>query len=176
MKNSGFTLVELVLTVTVAAILTAIAVPSFQSAIANNRATTQANAIVTALRLARNEAVKRQKPVTVCARSTSETDPKCAGGDWKNGWMVFVDPDDSGTEGEFDNEDGDKDVRLRVFEAPSGHPIFTHTTTKIRFDASGNSLFGQGTVSLKQEHCTTNEKRIINVLATGLVSVSLGGC
>jgi prepilin-type N-terminal cleavage/methylation domain-containing protein len=55
--NSGFTLMELMVTIAIAAILVGTAIPSFTSTITNNRLTTSANELVTALNLARSEAV-----------------------------------------------------------------------------------------------------------------------
>jgi prepilin-type N-terminal cleavage/methylation domain-containing protein len=56
MKN-GFTLIELLVTLAIAAILLTTAIPSFREIIRNNQLTTQANNLVTALHLARSEAV-----------------------------------------------------------------------------------------------------------------------
>ena len=64
--NSGFTLMELMVTIAIAAILVGIAIPSFTSIIVSNRLTTSANELVTALNLARSEAVKRGMRITFC--------------------------------------------------------------------------------------------------------------
>ena len=69
--NSGFTLIELMVTIAIAAILLGIAIPSFTETIASNRLTTNANALVTALNFARSEAVKRGIQVTVQERKGS---------------------------------------------------------------------------------------------------------
>jgi type IV fimbrial biogenesis protein FimT len=57
--NTGFTLLELMITIAIAGILVGVAIPSFTSIITSNRLTAYANELVTALNLARNEAVKR---------------------------------------------------------------------------------------------------------------------
>lgn len=64
-SSRGFTLIELMITVAILAILLGIGVPSFVDFIRNNRASTQANELATALNLARSEAVKRGLPVTL---------------------------------------------------------------------------------------------------------------
>lgn len=64
--RAGFTLVELMVTIFVAAILMAIAVPSFQHIATSSRLTTTANSLVSALHAARMEAVKRNADVEFC--------------------------------------------------------------------------------------------------------------
>ena len=91
----GFTLIELMVTLAVAAIVLTTAVPGFRQMIQSNKVATDINAFVSALHLARSEAVKRGKPVTVCKSNNSAS---CAAANgWEQGWIVFVDTDGSGT-------------------------------------------------------------------------------
>ena len=85
-KVTGFTLVELMVTLMVASILLMVGVPSFIESIRRNRTVSQANELVTALNLARSEAVKRGMQVTVLR----------TGAEWEDGWEVFVDEDGDG--------------------------------------------------------------------------------
>jgi type IV fimbrial biogenesis protein FimT len=80
-RITGFTLVELMVTLIVAAILLTIGVPSFLETIRRSRTISQANELVTALNLARSEAVKRGMQVTLLQ----------TGAEWEDGWQVFVD-------------------------------------------------------------------------------------
>lgn len=83
----GFTLIELMVTLTVAAILMGLAVPAFRSFLQNDRLMTQASQLSTALYLARAEAVKQDTPVLVCASTNGST---CSGaGTWETGWIVL---------------------------------------------------------------------------------------
>ncbi|MEQ1544213.1 GspH/FimT family pseudopilin [Methyloglobulus sp.] len=88
----GFTLIELMLTIAIAAVVMGLAVPSFNTAIKNNRLTTQANDLVTSLNLARSEAVKRGTRVTLCKSSDGAN---CvadgATSNWRQGWIIFTD-------------------------------------------------------------------------------------
>lgn len=87
--NAGFTLIELVVTIAVAAILTAISVPAFRSFLLNDRSMTQATSLLLSLNLARSEAVKQDlsSGVTVCPSSDGAT---CNGSaNWAQGWIVL---------------------------------------------------------------------------------------
>lgn len=70
----GFTMVELMITIVIAAILTAIAIPSFRNIILSNRLTSTANDIVSALNVARMEAIKLNAPVQFCSTSSNGSD------------------------------------------------------------------------------------------------------
>jgi type IV fimbrial biogenesis protein FimT len=106
-QAAGFTLLELMVVVSIAAILMAIAVPSFNATIRSNRLTSDANQFTTALNLARSEAVKRGLSVTVRKidnlSSTNGGVAAAAAANWENGWDVFVDQNANGA---F-NDDGD---------------------------------------------------------------------
>ena len=80
MKQSGFTIIELMIVITVIGIMAAFAGPSFTTMIDNNRITTQTNQFILSLQIARSEAVKRGRPTSVAA-----TD----GSSWTNGWQVL---------------------------------------------------------------------------------------
>ena len=118
-KSSGFTLVELMITLAIAGILVAVGIPSFNSTISDSRLTSYANEFVTALNLARSEAIRRGQNVVVRRIGTQQ---------WENGWQVFVDVDRSSTaKTNTFNDDGDntlceagEDCMLRVYPALSG--------------------------------------------------------
>lgn len=80
----GFTLIELVITIAIAAIFASLAAPGFRQLIASQRIRTASFDLVSALGYARSEAVKRNTPVTL--RAGASTD-----GAWATGWRV-VDP------------------------------------------------------------------------------------
>jgi type IV fimbrial biogenesis protein FimT len=83
----GFTLIELMVTLSVGGILLALAVPSFSAFVQNSRLTAQANSLVRSLDYARSEAIKRDTAVSVCAADINST--TCNGSaTWSTGWTV----------------------------------------------------------------------------------------
>lgn len=131
----GFTLVELLIALAVAAILVTTAVPSFRAVILNNRMAVQVNDMLTALSIARSEAVKRGMEVLVCKSVNSmSSDPSCAtSGNWEQGWIVFTDADGDVT------RDSDEEV-LQAYPPLSPGTAATGNTTSaelIGFNAAG---------------------------------------
>lgn len=94
----GVGLLELLVTIVVLAILANLAIPNFWSFIQSNRVTGETNSLVTAINYARSEAVKRGETVSICA---SDGTSGC-GEDWSNGWLVYLNPDGSGSPGAGD--------------------------------------------------------------------------
>lgn len=98
-KNVGFTLIELMITLVIAAILLAIAAPGFKTLLERNRVQTSASSLFASLMLARSEALKRNQPVGVCrGELTTPGDPDSASctsgtdGVWEGGWLVHLSP------------------------------------------------------------------------------------
>jgi len=86
-RTRGFTLVELMVTVAVLAIVAVVALPGFTMVFNSNRLSSQANALVASIQHARMEALRLGRPVSVC-RSTDAT--TCAGsGEWSQ-WIVVA--------------------------------------------------------------------------------------
>ncbi|WP_084005003.1 GspH/FimT family pseudopilin [Gilvimarinus polysaccharolyticus] len=87
-KNKGFTLIELMVTLVVAAVLATVALPNFRTMIFNSRSDGLGEELVSALQATKAEAVKRGRRVSLCA---SNGDGSGCAGDWANGWLMFVD-------------------------------------------------------------------------------------
>jgi type IV fimbrial biogenesis protein FimT len=83
----GFTLIELMVAITILAVLLAWAVPSFNNAALSSKLTGFANDLVSSTQIARSEAIKRNAPITLCASSNGTT---CAtSGGWEVGWILL---------------------------------------------------------------------------------------
>jgi type IV fimbrial biogenesis protein FimT len=87
-KLRGFSVIELMTAVALAAILLTLAIPSFTSFLNSNRVTSQANELLTTFQLARMEAIRRNGRVVVCSSSDGTT---CAAGTAWSGWITYVD-------------------------------------------------------------------------------------
>lgn len=90
----GLTMVELMVTVSIMAILLAVGVPSYRYITTSNRVSAEVNGLLLDLQFARSEALKQGRAVTVCPVTTTGT---CAGNsNWQNGWIVFMDINGNG--------------------------------------------------------------------------------
>jgi prepilin-type N-terminal cleavage/methylation domain-containing protein len=93
----AFTLMELMVVLAIAGVLLTLTVPNIQKFIKNNKMTAVANDMITALALARNESIKLQQPVALCASADAKTaNPTCTVGTFSSGWVVFVDVNNNG--------------------------------------------------------------------------------
>lgn len=89
--STGFTLVEMVGTLAIAAILVTAVIPMGTRTVAGNRLVSSVNAFIGALNLARSEAIQRTRRTVICPSSDGRT---ClAAGHWHRGWITFVDHD-----------------------------------------------------------------------------------
>lgn len=149
-------MVELLVILTISAILVAMAVPSFQAMIQNNRISSAVNALVASMDLARSEAIRRNGPVVVC-RSTDATNanPTCSSApfgaytanDWSVGWIVFaIAPANAGLLPMGVFRAGDEVIGQQgPFMAPQQQRVLMESTVALqfrRFDARGLTMGG----------------------------------
>lgn len=157
-KHVGFTLIELMVTLTIAAILLSVAAPSFVTMIKNNRITTTTNDLLADLALARSEAAKRGQSASICISDGTS----CTGTNWLAGRIVFSDAGTVGT------KDGNDQI-LRVTEAIGNNTTITSsgfsTTGYIRYNAMGQ-LGTNGSFKICDDR-TGNFGRSISITTTG---------
>ncbi|MGH8262709.1 MAG: GspH/FimT family pseudopilin [Steroidobacterales bacterium] len=93
----AFSLMELLIALSIAGVLLTLAVPNIQSFLKNNKMTSVANDMLTALTVARSESIKLQQPVALCASTNPKAaNPTCTTGTFTPGWVVWVDVNNNG--------------------------------------------------------------------------------
>jgi type IV fimbrial biogenesis protein FimT len=166
--NNGFTLVELMVTVAIVGIVAAIAAPSFQGMLNDTRSSSIANEFAASINLARSEAIKRGKQVTVCKSDITASSPTCSSSaNWQNGWLIFV---DTGTIGTVDGTDD----RLKVGQPSTSTAVISPDTIfadYISYLPSGMSN-GAGDILI----CVGGIARTIRISTTGRNHFSKGTC
>lgn len=84
-RNRGFTLIEMMITITLLVILSMIAIPSYRNASLSSQLRSSANDFIASANFARSEAIKRGSAVTLCVSTDGST---CIAGGWEQGWIV----------------------------------------------------------------------------------------
>jgi type IV fimbrial biogenesis protein FimT len=161
-SDRGFTLIELMVTMTVLGVLAMVAVPSFNEAILSNRLASFANNFMASAQLARSEAIKRNSTVRLCRSADGAS--CAAGGTWQQGWIIFQDVNGNGTV-----DSGDTVIQTQ--QAMSADYHFTGDTYNIAFQAIGA---GSGSAALTLCRATPSagsQERTITLSATGRASV-----
>ncbi len=95
-RQSGFTLIELMFVIAVVGVLAAAALPAFNDMVRNNQVATASNDFLASLHIARSEAITRNMPVSVCRANAALTACESTGGSWRNGTLAFADTDGDG--------------------------------------------------------------------------------
>lgn len=169
-QSKGFSLIELMVTLAIAAIVLSVGVPSFRSVIMDGRLTTVANQFVTSVSLARSAAVRYQRNAFVCTSSNYDDPiPVCtASTDWSNGWIVWVDKDRDAVT--------DANEIISVFAPLSDSSSFSSLgTAGFAYNARGFSLSGGDELTLCDTR-TAETGRLIRVNAVGRTNVSRREC
>jgi len=92
-RKSGYSLLELIVTITIGAVLVGLATPALRGLILDSRQVGDINALVHAVQLARSEAAKRRRPVVLC-KTVDRIHCGNSNVTWDQGWMVFANKDD----------------------------------------------------------------------------------
>jgi type IV fimbrial biogenesis protein FimT len=151
-RGHGFSLVELMVALAVAAILAAIAIPAFDSFILSNRLSSYSSAFSASARVARSEAMKRNLPVTLC-KSSNGTSCSASGG-WEQGWIVL-----SGT------------TVIKAQQATAAGYLLSSSTNSLTFQPSGLGAT-QTTLTVCRASPLGTQERQVTVSATGRASIS----
>lgn len=149
-RDEGFTLIEAMVTIAVAVILMAVAVPSFSNATLRSQLRSSASDVASSAFLARSEAIKRNSVVTMCM-SADGANCTTSGG-WQQGWIVHV----GGT--------------MLYRQTASGSPGFTISAggvTSINFQPTGAGATMATFTVCRATPSVGPEERVVTIDATG---------
>lgn len=153
--QGGFTLVELMVTIAVMAILLMIAVPSFIDATLGSKLGAYANNMAASAHLARSEAIKRNAVVTLCVSTDGTT---CATGGWEQGWIVRA---------------ADGTVVQRQQALPTGFKATeSGSATSIAFQPSGVGSAAAVLTICRATPSVGSQERVVTISATGRPTVT----
>jgi len=168
--STGFTLIELMITVAIAAVLMMVAVPNLSAYRRNAELTSAANTFMASLNAARGEAMKRGMNAMVV--------PTSNGASWNAGWVIFVDTNRSQTYNESTDTVVSSQTALPAGINMTGVNSATGATPYVMFDASGYSRlktggFGALTLTIARTEGTASQQldqtRRIIIASTGRV-------
>lgn len=139
----GFTMIELMVTVAVAAILTMIALPNLRTFVLNSRRDSLIDGLVASLHYARTQAIDLNQATFLCAGTGGVIagTPPCATAEWKTGWQVITTPASGGTS---------KLLATHVLSTAGTTPSVTALNGNVDFQFNGN-----GTVTIPSGGVTT---------------------
>lgn len=180
---AGVTLIELLVTLSILAILISVAIPALSSFVADSQKSSRVFDLVGALNLARSEAIKRGVNVSVCKTEHPDAEEASCQADagWNQGWLVFVDnihvPDN-----QLGILDGDDKI-IKVYPAAANLPITTggnfSAGITYRYDglAMGIKANGlSGTASDTFRLCSDNKALTVVSNRSGRLSIRQGRC
>ena len=163
--RSGFSLIELMVTIALVSLLLTLGVPSFNALLRTISLNTQANNFVAAINLARSEAIRRNTVVTLSASADNLTQHH-----WEAGWQIWVDGNGNGI---LDNGE-----LLRGFPDMGGG-VLSSDTSLLRFNSEG-FLDGRTPLarvfSLRPDECRNEPSRDINITVAGRPSITEASC
>lgn len=114
--SNGVTLIELMVTIAIAAILLAVVAPNMQPFLINSKLSSISTEFISTINLARSEAARLGVNVTICRRDGTSCTTS-GDGNWNNGWIVWADKDADGSM--------DSDEKLRIAETlPDGYSLY----------------------------------------------------
>jgi type IV fimbrial biogenesis protein FimT len=169
-RASGFTLIEMLMTIAIAAILMGIAIPSFRYITNANRIASELNGLLGDLQLARAEAIKEGRTVSVCQSSDGATCTNST--DWHTGWIVFSDPTNVGV-----YDAGETYIRKQPAFSGSDTFVSSNNVSVISFNREGYAVaMANGTlISLHDSSNNAASTRCLLINFSGQMTSQMQG-
>ena len=173
-KAAGFTLIELMLVVGLAAVLLTLGIPGIQQLLQNSARSSAANEVVAALQRARSEAIKRNTIVTLCPSSDGAS---CTGGTaWEDGWIAFIDDNLNGVD-EASDKDGNLDAGEELFQTGDAldGPTLRTSFAGLQYRSNGRMRTLAGNDEAEFILCDgrgPSESRVVLIYRSGRTQVS----
>lgn len=164
-NERGFTLVEVMVTIIILAILTSVAMPSFRSFIASQRIKSAAFDITAMLTLTRSEAIKRNTNVTACPVNS----------DWTKGWTVAASTGCPAT-GTIINQQNAMPSGSITITCKQGTSLTASACNAIVYDSSGRSNNNQAIQIVSNGDTTGLNSRCITIDPSGRPNSKKGTC
>lgn len=167
--KNGFTLVEMLITLVVAAILIGLAVPGYFNLVQNNHVIATVNKLSASLNYARMEAIKRGEQVSVCSAASSALNSCGTAAQWGQGWVVFVDENDN-------NSIDAGDTLIRVNEQLPNGVTITSASAIVSYDGAGFLSTNATNFNISASGCTGDSGRALAIAGSGRLSISPVAC
>jgi type IV fimbrial biogenesis protein FimT len=146
---SGTTLIELMTVIGIAAVLMAIAIPSYEYVTNINRVSSEINGLLGDMQYARVEATKEGQTVTVCPSADGKN---ClASTAWNGGWIVFSDPANVGTV-----DPGETVLRVRQAFSSADTAVSDNGIQTVTFNRDGFAQLAPAVTTVKVHDSTNN--------------------
>ena len=154
----GFTLVEVLVVLSITAIILGAATPSFMNIVANNRVASASSELVIALNLAKSEAVRSGMTTVLC---TSQTGNQCNdAASWSDGLVLFQDNDNNGSV-------SNNERVIKVIPASDNNLEFAYGTANI----NNINFSPNGQINLNGRFCFKNSYEEENSRAVVITQV-----
>ena len=167
-RQSGLTVLELVITMLVFSVLTVIAAPGLSDYLRNSRTVATTNDLVAAIRYARAEAIRRAAPVRLTANDTNDGASR-----WGKGWRVWVDANGN------NQRDAGEELRTQQALSSTMRVNIDGGFAEIGFLASGFADLPLGTQRLfriQTVGCKGQSARTVALTNVGFVNVATASC
>ncbi|TAJ52057.1 MAG: prepilin-type N-terminal cleavage/methylation domain-containing protein [Nevskiaceae bacterium] len=159
--NRGFSLLELLVVLTIAGLLMGLALPGFREFLISAARREASTGLYISLNRARSEAIARNRTVKVCALDLAASTPSCASaGNWLNGWITYVELEGGGIEAiAVQRPVSDQ---LRLLQSPGG---------TVAFDAGGRTTVETQFSVCAPDGARDNRARLVRLSRSGGISL-----